>query len=260
MPGVNTYGIPTPANTSGTGSQPSSTGGFLSTLGNALGGPLGTILGGVLGGGGARRQNRWNARQAQIQRNWQEYMSNTAVSRRMADMANAGVNPVLAARFDAATPAGALAHSASNIGASAVQGAQNATQIQTMKENMKLLKETVKKTGAEADYIRAQTSRVQPEIQQILSQTQLNKVRAERERIQKGLDRITLKGWQALYGSSGQGTMSNEQKANWMMKEWGLSKVVASALITMFEKSSKGDEDMTADDFLEMLWTVLGGP
>lgn len=67
---------------------------------------LGGSLLGLLGG---RRQNLASAKEARLNRQFQEYMSNTAVQRRMADLQKAGINPILAGKYDASTPGGSQA-------------------------------------------------------------------------------------------------------------------------------------------------------
>ncbi|AXQ65726.1 MAG: DNA pilot protein [Microviridae sp.] len=116
---------------------------------------LGGNLLGLLGG---RRQNLASAKEARLNREFQEYMSNTAVQRRMADLQKAGINPILAGKYDASTPGGSQAQQYNEaISSAQVASAQAGVQqqlanVQNTRVTNQLLQNQLPLSNATSDF------------------------------------------------------------------------------------------------------------
>lgn len=139
-------------------------------LGGLIGSAIGAI-GGFLGQQSANESNRriaasnsaFNAQQAQLNREFQERMSNTAYVRAVQDLKNAGLNPMLAySQGGASSPSGSTAEAVQpapmqNKFAAATQAAQSLASLD-------LAKSQADKTKAETRNVEVDTQRRELEL------------------------------------------------------------------------------------------------
>lgn len=103
----------------------------------------------------AGRAQDFSAQQAQLDRDFQAQMSNTAYQRAVGDMKKAGLNPALAyEKGGASTPAGASAVGV-NAGAPRVRGVDSGPFVTAAQ--VRNIEASTNKTNAEADEVRART-------------------------------------------------------------------------------------------------------
>jgi outer membrane lipoprotein SlyB len=185
--------------------------GFLAALGGVLGSFLGgtataATVGSAIGSAATglfsanqtKKANQASLHEAQVNRDFQQYNSNTAYQRAMADLKQAGLNPILAARNPASVPGGSTARlidpaSAFTGGMSAStahqgminQQRQIDSQIRLDDQTEKKIKEEISLTAQQNSLSIAQTQQVLDKTELIKQQLATEKHRTETEKANK---------------------------------------------------------------------------
>lgn len=120
---------------------------------------VGSVLGGAFSAKSQSDTNKAAAHEADINRQWQEEMSNTAHQREIEDLRAAGLNPILSAKYGgASTPTGGMAsfqNPGHDLATSLSSGISSAIQAQQARASVALTNAQKEKTIAETKYIKA---------------------------------------------------------------------------------------------------------
>lgn len=164
----------------------------------------GALTGGILSYFGQEETNRSNAQQAQAtsvanermaeaNRNWQEYMSNTAYQRAVKDLQAAGLNPMMAyGTLGASSPSGAVGHAVQAVMQNSLGSAVDAfnrtrdtsADVEQKGSQSELNKVAVDKVKADIDVAKANVSNLAASTAEKLQNARTSSAVEARERVQ----------------------------------------------------------------------------
>lgn len=173
------------------------------------------------------KQNKFNEEQAQLQRDYETEMSNTAYQRAYDDMKKAGLNPNLAGgQGGASTPTGTAATSA-GVASFDLAGAMNANanaaatqaQIKNLNADTELKNKNAGKSESETKLIQTQEGimKAQSILEQELLKTQNKKEQQEYKNAIEELEKIKSE--------------TDLNKAEKELKQWTINHPIASRLL-----------------------------
>ncbi|AXL15084.1 DNA pilot protein [Microviridae sp.] len=133
----------------------------------------GAIIGGVASLAGGIWRNKKQEQLAEQNTAFQERMSNTAVQRRAADLRAAGINPILAGKYDASSPSGTMAVMQDPL-TPAVNSATSAYQAEA---NVKQIDANIEKIAADTNVSKQQVKVLSKTLDKMEQEIQESKTR-----------------------------------------------------------------------------------
>lgn len=213
---------------------PAAAGASSTGLASAFMGGASSLIGGLLGKSGVKDQNISNAKQAQLNRDFQERMSSTAHQRNIADLRAAGLNPILSAtKGGSSTPGGAQAQMQNELeplSNSARQTAQIASQ-------MKLIQAQTNQTNTMSNKTAQETANAQIQNKILADQSVSSALQAAQDQILLDSLNITKKGAKNVYGALTQSKKS-VKKVRTKTKAKPLKQQTEKVIQDFFQKQS----------------------